>query len=184
MAGEDGTRRSDRHDRPVNLRDATDADLPAIVAIANDAIAGSVAHFGLLPWTVEQARADFAGRSPMHPWVVADDGGVLGYAKAGQWKPRGAYAWTVEVGVYVHRDARGRGVGTSLYAALLPKLDAAGVRHAVAGIVLPNEPSVRLHEAFGFEPVGVFPTMGFKHGAWHAVGYWSRVVGDGPPEGA
>jgi len=165
----------------MDVRPAAAADLPTIRAIANDAINRSVAHFGLTEWSAEQAQADFDARSPQHPWLVADDGGVLGYAKAGTWKPRGAYAWTVEVGVYVREEAQGRGVGKALYAALLPALDAAGVRHCVAGIVLPNEPSVRLHEAFGFEPVGVFPDMGWKHGAWHAVGYWSRVVGDGAP---
>ena len=76
-------------------------------------------------------------------------------------------------------------MGRALYAALLPALEAAGFRTIVAGITLPNPASVRLHESFGFAPVGTFPRIGWKRGAWHDVGYWTLALGaqpDVPPE--
>ncbi len=168
----------------MNVRPAAVEDLPAIVAINNEAVANGFAHFGVRPWTLREAREAFDGRRPRHLWLVAEDGGVLGYCKAGFWKTRGGYDWTVELGVYVDASARGRGVGRALYERFLPDLEAAGVRHVVAGIALPNPASVALHERFGFERVALFPRQGWKLGAWHDVGYWTLLFGgDEPPPG-
>jgi phosphinothricin acetyltransferase len=108
-----------------------------------------------------------------HVWLVAvDDGAVLGYAYASEHRAREAYRFAVDVAVYVAPGAQGRGVGRGLYGALLPALAERGFRSACAGITLPNEASVRLHEAMGFEPVGVYRHIGFKAGAWRDVGWW------------
>jgi phosphinothricin acetyltransferase len=77
----------------------------------------------------------------------------------------------------VHPDARGRGVGKSLYVELLRVLGAQGFRNAYAGIALPNAASVGLHESVGFEPIGVYRGVGYKHGEWRDVGWWHRRVG-------
>jgi phosphinothricin acetyltransferase len=73
-------------------------------------------------------------------------------------------------------DAQGRGVGRALYEALFERLRAGGFHVVVAGITLPNEASVRLHEAVGFRAVGVFPEVGHKFGRWHSVGFWQRTL--------
>ena len=84
--------------------------------------------------------------------------------------------------MYLDASHRGRGIGKQLYAALLPRLAARGFCNAYAGITLPNDASVRLHEAVGFEPIGVFRRVGWKFEAWHDVGWWHLALRDRPPD--
>jgi phosphinothricin acetyltransferase len=117
-----------------------------------------------------------------HPWLVHDDAGdILGYAYASKHRERAAYQWSADVSCYVRPHARGRGIGKALYAELLRMLEAQGFRNAYAGIALPNEASVRLHESVGFTPIGVYRGVGFKQGAWRDVGWWGRRLGDPEP---
>jgi phosphinothricin acetyltransferase len=119
-----------------------------------------------------------------HAWLVLEEGGrVVGYAYGIPWRARAAYRWACEVSVYLERGRRRTGAGRALYEALLPRLAARGYRTALAGMTLPNEASVGLHRALGFEPVGTFRRVGYKHGAWHDVA-WAQIVladGDEPP---
>lgn len=124
-----------------------------------------------------------------HPWLVAErDGCVVGYAYGSRHRERAAYRWSCDVAVYVAAADHRRGVGRALYEALLALLREQGFHTAVAGITLPNEASVGLHEALGFEPVGVYREIGWKDGAWRDVGWWQarlRPAPDGdakPPE--
>jgi phosphinothricin acetyltransferase len=78
----------------------------------------------------------------------------------------------VDVSVYVDVAERGRGIGHALYSQLLPEVRRLGYVSAFAGVALPNDASVRLHESLGFAPVGVFRNVGFKHGEWRDVGWW------------
>lgn len=115
--------------------------------------------------------------SARYPWLVAEaDGGVAGYAYASPHRTRAAYRWVADVTVYVERGHQRHGLGRALYGALLELLGRQGVQVACAGITLPNEASVRLHEALGFEPVGVYRRIGWKAGAWHDVGWWQREL--------
>lgn len=108
-----------------------------------------------------------------HPWLVCEqDGELAGYAYACAHRERPAYRWAADVAVYVADRHRCRGVGRSLYETLLELLGNQGLRSACAGITLPNEPSVALHEACGFTLVGVYRRIGWKGGAWHDVGWW------------
>lgn len=95
-------------------------------------------------------------------------------------RERAAYRWCVEVSVYVHAAYRGQGVGKGLYHSLFERLRAQGFINAFAGITLPNEASVGLHESLGFQPVGVYRGIGFKLGAWHDVGWWHLVLREPP----
>jgi phosphinothricin acetyltransferase len=107
------------------------------------------------------------------PWLVCADGDrVAGYAYASRHRERAAYRWSVDVSVYVRDRCRRGGVGRALYTSLLALLRLQGFYAAHAGITLPNEASVRLHESLGFRPVGVYARVGFKRGAWHDVGWW------------
>jgi phosphinothricin acetyltransferase len=87
----------------------------------------------------------------------------------------------VDVSAYVAEGSHGRGIGRALYSELLCLLERQGFHSAYAGIALPNDKSVGLHEAVGFVPIGVYKEVGFKHGAWHDVGWWRRPLGAGPP---
>jgi phosphinothricin acetyltransferase len=108
-----------------------------------------------------------------HPWLVAEEGGeVLGFAYACEHRSRAAYRWAVDVSVYVGERHRGRGVGRELYEELFERLRDRRFRVACAGITLPNEASVALHEGLGFVPVGVYRRIGWKGGAWRDVGWW------------
>ena len=153
------------------IRPVRDDDFPAIAAITNHYIATTTIHFAYEPIPVERFRAMI---KPRHPWFVYDDGEVRGYSKAGTWRDRAAYDWTTEIGLYVQDGARGRGIGRALYAALLDELARRGFRSAIAGITLPNEPSIKLHHAFGFESVGVVRDAGFKHGRWCDVEFFQK----------
>lgn len=109
-----------------------------------------------------------------HPWLVfEDDGEIAGYAYATVHRTRAAYRWTAEVTVYVEPSHQRAGIGRRLYEDLFERLRAQNFRLAVAGVTLPNDASVGLHEALGFEEVGVFPRIGFKFGRWWDVGWWA-----------
>jgi len=117
-----------------------------------------------------------------HEWLVAErDGTVVGYAYGGIHRTRRAYQWTAEVSAYVDRTAQRSGVGRELYTELFRRLRDRGFRLLVAGITLPNEASVAIHEALGFEPVGVYKHIGWKAGRWWDVGWWQLDLG--APEG-
>ncbi|HZM40406.1 MAG TPA: arsinothricin resistance N-acetyltransferase ArsN1 family B [Acidimicrobiales bacterium] len=169
---------------PIRL--ATAADAAAVRAVYAPVIETTAISFELVVPSEDEMAARIAGRQPAHPWLVAegDDGrGVVGYAYGGRFSGRAAYDWSVETSVYLAEAARGRGVGRSLYAALLAVLAAQGYRQAMGGIALPNEASVRLHEGAGFSLVGVYRAVGWKFGTWHDVGWWQRPLArsDGPP---
>lgn len=108
-----------------------------------------------------------------HPWLVAEDGeAVIGFAYGCPHRERAAYRWAADVSVYVAPEHHRRGVGRALYGSLLPLLVRQGLHVACAGITLPNDASVALHESFGFTPVGVYRRIGFKRGKWWDVGWW------------
>lgn len=128
------------------------------------------------PDPAEMARriADY-GQS--HAWLVAEqDGVVLGYAYGSAHRIRAAYGTSCDVAVYVSPQAARKGVGGALYSALLPKLAARGFHAAFAGIALPNDGSIALHRAAGFEPVGIYREVGWKLGGWRDVSWWQRLL--------
>lgn len=116
--------------------------------------------------------------------VIEEDGVVLGYAYAHAFHERTAYDWTVETSIYVAEAARGRGLGRTLYTALLELLTLQGIRNACAVVTIPNEPSLRFHRDMGFKEGGILPDFGYKQGQWRAVAYLYRRLGTRttPPE--
>jgi phosphinothricin acetyltransferase len=114
---------------------------------------------------------------PQYPWLVCEAAGdVLGYVYASKHRERAAYQWSVDVSAYTHPRARRSGVGRALYTSLFALLRLQGFYNAYAGITLPNEASVGLHEALGFRPVGVYAAVGYKLGGWHNVGWWQLAL--------
>lgn len=166
------------------IRDATVADAAACSAIYAPYVSSTATTFE----TEAPGAAEFGRRIEValasHAWVVlAESGRVVGYAYGTEFKSRAAYRWTCEVSVYLELGHRRTGAGRSLYEALFERLAARGFRTAVAGMTLPNDASVGLHRALGFEAVGTYRRVGWKHDSWHDVAFVQRTlaVGDDPP---
>ncbi|MBL0869714.1 MAG: N-acetyltransferase family protein [Phycisphaerales bacterium] len=159
------------------VRPTVEADFPAIAEITNHYILTTAIHFGYEAVTAEELCAAWREGLAVYPWFTAEEGAaVIGYAKAGLWRARAAYRWTAEVGLYVHPQRRGGGIGTRLYTALLDELRARGFRSAVGGVTLPNEASVKLHEKLAFTCVGRFAQAGYKMDRWHDVAFFQRML--------
>lgn len=157
------------------IRDATAEDAAAILGIYAPVVRESVATFELEPPSVEEMRARIDDVTERYPWLVFEgSSGVLGYAYAASYHPRPAYAWTCEVSVYVGEGSRGTGAGKALLRELLGRLTESGFVVAIARIALPNDASVRLFEAHGFEHYGTARGIGYKLGRWVDVGEWQR----------
>lgn len=166
----------------TSIRLARETDAPDMLAIYAPVVRDTPISFELVPPSPDEFAGRIRATLEFAPWLAWEEGGrVVGYAYGGRWRAREAYRWTVEVTVYVHPEAHGRGVGRGLYTALFSCLCLQGFQTATAGVTLPNEGSVRLHESMGFRPIGVFHAVGFKFGRWHDVGWFERALGDHGP---
>lgn len=161
----------------ANVRLARETDAEAVQAIYAPEVIETPITFEIEPPSVDEMRQRIRETMRMHPWLVYDRGGTaVGYAYATTHRSRAAYRWSVDVSVYIHRQARGIGIGRALYTELLRLLRRQGFANAYAGITLPNAGSIALHESMGFRPVGVYRGVGFKLGAWHDVGWWDLAL--------
>lgn len=160
------------------IRAATAADRDALATIYNPYINDTIITFEEEPVTgaeMEKRLAEVAAASL--PWLVAEEGGeVIGYAYASKWKGRCAYRFSAESTVYLAPAAQRRGIGTALCESLFTLLRAQHIHAVMAGIALPNEASVALHEKLGMKKVAHFEAVGFKFQRWIDVGYWQRLL--------
>ena len=165
-----------------DLRLATARDATAIADIYRPYVTDAVTSFEAVPPDAAEMAARIRSVLAFAPWVVAAgaDHQVNGYAYASRHRERAAYQWSVDVTVYVRAGHHRVGLGRALYESLFPLLRLQGFCVAHAGITLPNPGSVGLHEALGFRPVGVYPDVGWKHGAWRDVGWWRLPLQDRP----
>jgi len=162
--------------RVARLRTATAADLPAMTAVYNEAVAHSLATFDTEPRGEDHYEAAVASTRPGDHVVVAEvDGQVVGMAYSGTYRTRPAYDGTREVSVYLDPGARRAGLGRRLYDELLARVDADGVHTCLAVISLPNPASEALHRAVGFVSAGVLREVGFKFGGWVDTAFWQRM---------
>ena len=165
----------------MKIRDATALDAEACAAIYAPYVTGSVITFELVPPTVGEMAERIARSAESHAWLVLeDDGRVVGYAYGTPMKPRAAYRWSCEVSIYLEHGRRRTGGGRALYEALFERLTERGYRIAVAGMTLPNDASVGLHKALGFEPIGTYRNIGWKLDAWHDVAWSQRTLATTP----
>lgn len=166
------------------IRDADpDRDAAACAAIYAPYVAQTTITFELLAPDAAELAGRIRRAQQHHAWLVgSEDGVVVGYAYGGRFATRAAYDWACETSVYLAPEATGRGWGTALYQALLARLAAAGMRTAVAIVTQPNPASAALHHRLGFEPMGVFPRVGWKFGAWHDVAWLHKRLRDDDPD--
>lgn len=163
----------------INIRSAQIEDAADLVAIYAPYVENTAITFETEVPTV----ADFASRIKKtlekFPYLVAEEGRVVGYAYASTYKDRAAYDWTVELSVYVAQEARGKGIGSLLYDAIEEDLTARGFKNFLACIALPNPASLALHKKRGYEQVAHFKNVGYKFDNWHDIVWLQKsLVGD------
>lgn len=161
----------------MDVRQIAMRDAPAVQAIYAPYVTDTAISFEEVPPDIFEVERRIAAILPHYPYLVAEvDGRIVGYAYASEHRTRAAYRTSVDVAVYVVPGAQRSGVARCLYSRLLPAAASLGYHAAFAGIALPNEASVGLHEAMGFEPVGIYREVGRKFDAWHDVGWWQRLL--------
>jgi len=164
----------------LEVRPGRRGDLESILEVYNHYVERSAATFEVAPvrptdrseWLHEH-RAD--GRYRL--WVATEpDRGLLGWATSSPFRPRAAYATTVETSVYCHPGFVGLGIGSRLYGALFESIRHEDIERVVAAVTVPNPASVRLHRRFGFRPVGTFHRVGRKFGRYWDVTWFERSL--------
>jgi phosphinothricin acetyltransferase len=161
------------------IRRAREADVPDIVEIINHYITETPITFDVEPFTVETRMPWFQqfSASGRHQIFVAErEGRVLGWSASGPFRAKAAYETTAEASIYTAPGEGGKGLGRRLYERLFEALAGEDLRRLVAGITLPNEASVGLHERLGFERVGVFHENGRKFGKYWDVAWYERLA--------
>jgi len=149
----------------VNVRDAMLDDLPAITDIYNEAIRKTVATFDTEPKTSDEQKTWFLDHGAKNPIIVAEESGkIIGWASLSKWSDRCAYSDAAEISLYVTEGHQGKGIGRRLLQEVLKKGRKAGLHTVLARIAEGNATSVHLHEAMGFEHVGVMKEVGRKFG--------------------
>ena len=160
----------------MKVRTAYLEDAAAIAAIYNFYVESSHSTFETETVNESEMRRRVSEILENYPVLVGEENGeIIGYAYASCYKTRAGYRHSVEVSVYIKNGINGKGIGTILYENLFAELKAKPIHAIVAGIALPNDASIRLHEKFGFEKVAHFREIGFKHGRWIDVGYWEKI---------
>ena len=166
----------------MDIRDAAEADIPAMQAIYAHHVLTGTGTFDEEPPSVEELRGKFL-KVVEHGWswlVATDATGVLGYAYYTQFRDRSAYRYCVEDSIYVRDDVRGQGVGKALVAALIEHATARGMRQMIAVIGdSENAGSIGVHASLGFHMVGTLKAVGVKFGRWVDVVSMQRALGRG-----
>lgn len=157
------------------IRSAIVEDAPACVAIYRPYVETTAITFEIETPTSAEMATRIESALATHEWLVLErDGNVIGYAYAHPFGTRAAYQWSTETSIYIGAEYRHSGGGRKLYTQLLQRLKARGYHRAFAGITQPNEASNNFHRSFGFEQVGLYRRVGWKHGRWHDIA-WMQV---------
>jgi L-amino acid N-acyltransferase YncA len=162
----------------LEIRDATEADLPGLLVIYNEVIATSTAVYSSVPVTLEERTQWWRARTAQdYPVLIARDAqGVAGFATFGDFRTWPGYRFTVEHTVHVRADGRGQGTGSALVRALLPRAAQLGKHVMVAGVDGANRPSIRFHERLGFTVAGTLREVGRKFDRWLDLVFMQRRI--------
>jgi phosphinothricin acetyltransferase len=159
------------------IRQVKDSDADALCRIYNKYITGTRITFEESSLQADEMVSRIKNIIQNYPWLVyEEDGRILGYTYASQWKGRSAYRFSVETGTYIDSDFVGKGIGTILKRELLKALKDKSIHSVICGIALPNPASIALCEKFGFEKVAHLKEVGYKLGEWVDVGYWELIL--------
>ena len=163
----------------MKIRTATADDAATLREIYRPYVERTAVSFELEVPSIEEFQRRISVAVEEWSWLVAEvNGRQVGYAYGSPHRAREAYRSSVETSAYVYEDYQRQGIGRALYVQLLAELRERGFGSAFAGTTLPNDASVRFHESLGFQPIGVFPRVGRKFGAWHDVAWFYRPLQD------
>jgi len=162
------------------IRDVCAADVSALTDLYNQYILNTTITFDLTTYTVEQRTESwfnhYASSGRYRLLVAEQNGQIVGYASSSQLRKKAAYDTSVETSIYLSPEMHSQGVGSKLYGALFEVLATEDVHRAYAGITLPNEPSMAIHQKFGFEQVGLFREVGRKFGRYWDVAWLEKSL--------
>jgi L-amino acid N-acyltransferase YncA len=163
----------------TQIRIASAADAAVLREIYRPYVETTAISFEVEVPSMEEFQRRISAAVEKWSWLLAEvSGRPVGYAYGSPHRAREAYRRSVETSAYVLEDYQRLGIGRALYGQLLQQLRQRGFASAFAGITLPNDASVRFRERLGFEPIGVFPRVGRKFGAWHDVAWFYRPIQD------
>ncbi|MBN2069736.1 MAG: N-acetyltransferase [Opitutales bacterium] len=163
----------------MHIRPACETDAAAIAEIYNYYIEETTITFEMEPVSAETMRERIASISRDYKWIVAEDetsGKLLGYAYAGILKARSAYRHSVETSIYLDKNCRSKGLGSTLYQELIEQLKAMSIHTVIAIITCPNEESEGFHRKHGFTKAGHLKETGFKFGRFIDVAYYQLMI--------
>ena len=159
------------------IRLALPEDAPAIASIYAPFCTDTPVSFEMAAPCADEMAQRIRHITGHLPWLVLEhDQNIGGYVYASLHRERAAYQWAVDVTAYISPYYRGKGIGRALYTALFDMLVQQGYFIACAGITLPNDASIGLHSAMGFEPAGIYRGVGYKLGAWHDVAWYTMAL--------
>ena len=159
------------------IRPIQPQDTQSICDIYNYYVANTIVTFDEQDIPVETMKDKIAAVTEKGIWNVYEvDGRVAGYAYANMWKTKPAYRFCMETTVYIDPEMTGKGIGPRLYADLIEQISSRDIHAVIAVLAIPNEPSRKMHERFGFEKTGHFREVGYKFGKWIDVGYWQLRI--------
>ncbi len=162
---------------PLQIRDAAAADAGAINDIYNHYVTHSTSTYQLDPDDLDSRWRWLAGHGSRHPVTVCEcDGEILGWASLSPFRPREAFALSVENSVYVRHDRQRRGVGRALMVDLIARARALGYHTIVAGVSADQEPSLIMHRELGFLEVARLREVGRKFDRWLDLTYLQLML--------
>lgn len=161
----------------ADIRPATSADAARCAEVYGPYVTDNWVSFECDPPDAVEIARRIENYGASHGWLVAEvQGEIAGYAYGSPHRTREAYATSADVAVYLDVAFARAGIGRQLYEALFPILAHRNIHAIFAGIALPNDASIGLHEAMGFTPVGIYREVGWKMGGWRDVGWWQRLL--------
>ena len=174
----------------IVIREATAEDAAALLSVYRPYVEQTAITYEYEVPTVEEFRQRILHTLQRYPYLIAErNGEALGYAYAGAFHPRAAYAWCAELSIYLRMDMRGRGLGRRLYEELTSRLTRMGILNLESCIACTEREdeyltnaSVRFHERMGFRPVGTFRQCGSKFGRWYDMCWMERIIGEHVPD--
>lgn len=160
----------------MKIRFIEKQDYEKVLKIYEEYIETTITFEYELP-TFEEFKERIEKIKSKYPYLVAEENGkIIGYAYAHEFKERTAYQWGAELSVYLDKTATGKGVGTKLYNAIIEILKMQGINTVYALITEENDTSVKMHEKYGFKHVATIKNVGFKNKKWLAVSWYEKII--------
>lgn len=159
-----------------SIRLIDEADASVVLDIYKYYVENTSISFEYEVPTLEEYTQRIKTNTQKYPWLVClSNNTIIGFAYGSTHRYRTAYQWSPESTIYVAPNCHAKGIGRTLYDTLFSLLKLQGYYNVFAGVALPNEKSIGFHRAMGFEEIGIFKNVGYKHGNWHHT-HWFQLT--------